>query len=130
MDHSSSTDSGRGAGLPGRSASQFAREVARERQKQELRHERDVLVLELAKDLGEQQLAQRFGVRPAVVGKLVADARERLDGGVYPAGASQINARRLGSDRHRWAEADAHYEALGSGPSLSDRRRTSSPASS
>ncbi len=56
-----------------------ARYVARERQKDELRDERDRLVLDLGRDLGPQGLAQRLGVAPAAIDKLLQDARSRLD---------------------------------------------------
>ncbi len=99
-----------------------ARYLARERQKQELRRERDGIVLALAKDLGEQGMAERLGVSRRVVEKLLADARARREregpAGVVP----EIVVRRLGVDRERWAEADAHYEALGNAAELRDRR--------
>jgi hypothetical protein len=99
-----------------------ARFLARERQKQELRRERDAIVVALARDFGEGGLAESLGVSGAVVGKLVAGARERLGEGPDGEGEPQITVRRLGADSQRWAEVDAHYEALGSGPSLTDRR--------
>jgi hypothetical protein len=99
-----------------------ARYIARERQKRELRRERDVLVLGLARGLGEQGLAERLGVRAPVIGKLLSDAQARLDAGASPP-ADGFVVRRLGGGHDRWADADAHYEALGRGPALTDRRR-------
>ncbi len=99
-----------------------ARYLARERQKQELRRERDSVVLALAKDLGAQGMAERLGVSPRVVEKLLADARARRDREGSTDAEQEIVVRRLGVDRERWAEADAHYEALGSAPALRDRR--------
>jgi hypothetical protein len=101
-----------------------ARYVIRERQKKELRRERDAIVLAVAKDLGEQGLAERLGVGQPAAAKLLAGARERLDATRSPA-EHEIAARRLGGDRDRWAEADAHYEQLGRGPVLRVRRGTS-----
>ncbi len=100
------------------------RYIARERQKQELRRERDALVLNLASALGEQGLADRLGVTRPVVDKLLADARERIHARAPSQEGQEIAARRPGADRDRWAEADANYQALGSSPALSDRRRT------
>lgn len=88
--------------------------LARERQKAELRRERDAVVLALANDLGERGLAACVGVAPTVIGRLVADANDRLQGGL-PDAPEAIRARRVSSAGERWAEADAHYEALGSG---------------
>ncbi len=96
--------------------------LERERQKQELRRERDGIVLALAKDLGEQGMAERLGVSRGVVEKLLADARARRDREGPADAEPEIVVRRLGVDRERWAEADAHYEALGSAPELRDRR--------
>ncbi len=114
----------------GASSMNAARYIARERQKKELRRERDALVVRLARDLGEQGLAESFGVARPVIGKLLADARERLAAGGASPSAGEIVARRLTTasrggapDRERWAEADAHYEALGSGPTITARRR-------
>jgi hypothetical protein len=90
--------------------------LERERQKQELRRERDGIVLALAKDLGEQGMAERLGVSRGVVEKLLADARARRDREGPADAEPEIVVRRLGVDRERWAEADAHYEALGSAP--------------
>ncbi len=96
----------------GGASANVARHIARERQKVELRRERDRLVLELARDRGG--LAEQLGVSPAVSDKLLADARERL--GAHPSATmQQIAARRLRTDPSRWAEVDAYYEALGHG---------------
>jgi hypothetical protein len=108
--------------LASREAGCVARYLARERQKAELRRERDVVVLAVAKDLGERALADRMGVAPDVIGKVVADAHDRLDGSL-PDARGAITARRLSSPGDRWADADAHYEALASGPQLTARRR-------
>jgi hypothetical protein len=86
--------------------------IARERQKRELRRERDHLLLDLARGLGEQGLAERFGVTPAVLDMMLADARERL-ACATSAAEPGITARRGASGRDRWPDADAHYEALG-----------------
>jgi hypothetical protein len=95
--------------------SSVARYMALERQKRELRRERDRLMLDLARDLGPTGLAERFGVtRPAIIG-LLAGARERLRSAPQgrDAHGPQITAHRLRPGEGRWAEADAHYEALG-----------------
>ena len=99
----------------GRDARTVARYFAREREKQELRRERDVAMLRIARDLGEGALAKGLDVSPAVVGTLIAGARERLD-------ASTYTVRNTGADRDRWAEVDTYYEALGSRPPISPRR--------
>jgi hypothetical protein len=82
-----------------------------ERQKQEIRRERDHIMLSLARDLGAEGLAARLGTSDSVTETLLARARERLahdrDGG-----PEEIAARRLGAGA-RWAEADRLYEELG-----------------
>jgi hypothetical protein len=98
-----------------------ARYVIRERQKKELRRERDAIVLSIARDLGERGLADRLGVSQPSAAKLLAGARERLDASPSPA-EHEIAARRLGADRDRWAEADTHFEQLGRGPTVRVRR--------
>jgi hypothetical protein len=98
-------------------ARSVARYLACERQKRELRRERDTLVLALAHDLGEPRLAERMGVAQGVIGRLVATARHSLRGSSL-CGDAPIVVRRLSSDRDRWADADAHYEALGSAPGM------------
>jgi hypothetical protein len=102
--------------------SSAARYLARERQKRELRRERDGVVLALAKDLGELGLAERLGVSANVVAKLLADARARREREGCADAEQEIVVRRLGVDRERWAEADAYYEALGGAPAVRDRR--------
>ena len=93
---------------------------AREREKQELRRERDAVMLRIAGDLGIAGLAQQLDVTPVVVDKLVADARERLGAG-SPAAGPTITIRRVAADRDRWAEVDTYYEALGSRPAIRPR---------
>jgi|GEM_PF-4923737 len=99
-----------------RDARTVARYFAREREKQELRRERDAVMLGIARHLGEGTLAERLQVAPAVVDKLLASARERLN-------TSTITIRRMGANRDRWADVDMYYEALGSRPGVSSRRR-------
>jgi len=100
-----------------------SRYVARERQKDELRRERDHLVLDLARDLGEQGLAERLGVSSTVVGAILAGARERLDARAASAAGPEIAARRLRGRRpDRWADADDLFEALGRRSALRERR--------
>ena len=103
--------------LDSRDAGSVARYIARERQKHDLRRERDVVVLALARDLGERELAQRMNVTHAAIDRLVERARDRLAAGASSE-QSMIVARRLRADPHRWADADAHFEALGSGPQI------------
>jgi hypothetical protein len=98
--------------------SSAARLIQRERQKRQLRRERDTLVLSIAREHGEQGLAQQLGLTPTVAGKLLAGARERL-----ASGSPEILARRLGADRDRFAAADAHFASLGEAPALFDRRQ-------
>jgi len=102
-----------------------ARYFARERQKRELRRERDAIVARLAGELGERGLAEHLGLTEPVAGKLVAGARARLAGEASAPIGAQLRARRVGVDPERWADADAHYEALGRGPALRDRRGAS-----
>jgi hypothetical protein len=99
-----------------RDARTVARYFAREREKQELRRERDVVMLGIARHLGEGALAEQLDVPPAMVDKLLASARERLN-------TSTITIRRMGANRDRWADVDIYYEALGSRPPISARRR-------
>ena len=104
-------------------ATSVARYLERERQKRELRRERDAVLLSIARDLGENSLASCMGVAPDVIGRLVADADSRLNAN-SPSAEPAISARRLGAGDDRWADADAHYEALGSGPRITARRGT------
>jgi hypothetical protein len=97
-----------------------ARHFAREREKQELRRERDAVLLRIAGDLGIAVLAQQLDVTPAVVDKLLAGARERLSAGSTGSGPT-ITVRRLTVDRDRWAEVDTYYEALGGRPAIRPR---------
>lgn len=99
--------------------------LLRERQRRELRRERDALLLDLARDRDLNGLAEQLGLSPDVAGKLLDGARERLDPGVRSLGGPEPRTRSRDLDRERWAEIDAHYEALGSGPALIDRRWTS-----
>lgn len=80
----------------------------RERQKHELRGERDRVVLDLADSLGLDGLAHSLGTSRATAETLVLRARERVS-----AGPRRITARRLSRDPERWGEADRHYESLG-----------------
>ncbi len=80
----------------------------RERQKRELRRERDRLVLDLAASLGADGLARSLGTTPATAETLVLRAQARVS-----ARPRRISAARLSADRERWAEADRHFEALG-----------------
>jgi len=80
----------------------------RERQKRELRRERDRIVLELARQLGTDGLARSLGTSPGTAETLVLRARGRI-----AAGPRRITARRTMRDPDRWGEADRHYEALG-----------------
>jgi hypothetical protein len=98
-----------------RDARTVARYFAREREKQEVRRERDVVMLGIARNLGEGALAERLDVRPAVVDRMLASARERLD-------VPTITIRRVSASRDRWADVDTYYEALGSRPRISPRR--------
>ena len=50
------------------------RYLARERQREELRRERDTLVVAIARDIGECALAERLEVPQETVGKLLNDA--------------------------------------------------------
>jgi len=123
IESSSSASGDHDAMIDGATSMNAARCIARERQKEELRRERDALLVRLARDVGERGLAESFGVARPVIGKLLADTRGRLDAGGAPQGTGEIVVRRLGADHDRWAEADAHYEALGSGPTITARRR-------
>ena len=107
-------------------AGSVARYIGRERQKRDLRRERDLLVLALARDLGERALAQRMNLTEAAIDKLVKCARDRLGAGAS-AEEPMIFARRLRADPDRWADADAHFAALGSGPQIRLRRGAPPP---
>jgi hypothetical protein len=101
--------------LDGDEQARVARYIALEREKEELRRERDHMMLHLAADLGPAEMARRFGVEPPVVSKLLAGARGRLNNvpaeGDYS--RAEISARRVRAREPRWVAADAHYEALG-----------------
>lgn len=99
-----------------------SRYFTREREKQELRRERDAMMLRIAGEFGEATLAERLHSSPAVVDKLLADARERLGGG-SSGSAPTITVRRARAERDRWADIDTYYEALGSRPQTFPRRR-------
>jgi hypothetical protein len=92
-----------------------ARYLALEREKDPLRRERDHLILDLAASLGPAALAQRFGVEPRVIAKLLAGARGRLNSaaGEEDRLGAEIIARRGRATEPRWLVADAHFEALG-----------------
>src|ERR1700694_4205976 len=92
------------------SAANAAAYITTERQKQELRRERDQLLLQLAEQSGGACLTQVLGVSPAVSRKMVASARARLSGRASLPNAHEISARRLRGASDRWAAADAHYE--------------------
>lgn len=102
-----------------------ARYAALERQKRELRRERDALLIALARHGGEQGLAASLQVAPEVAAKLLADARGRAGAEA----ADEASVGRPGLDagardaEARWAEADTYYEALGSGPPTTFSRR-------
>jgi hypothetical protein len=105
-----------------------ARYAELERQKRELRDERDALLIALARDGGERGLAASLQVAPEVARRLLSQARNS-------AGAEPSDERALASplglgsrdpadaDR-RWAEADTYYEALGAGPPATFARRS------
>jgi hypothetical protein len=101
--------------LEGGEQVRVARYIALEREKQELRRERDHLVLDLAADLGHGELARRFGVEAVVIAKLLDGARGRLNEAPERGDrvSTEISARRLRTGEPRWVAADAHYEALG-----------------
>ncbi len=80
----------------------------RELQKQELRRERDRLVLDLSRSLGTDGLASCLGTSAATTETLVQRARGRL-----AAAGEDVVARRQAHGADRWREADRHYEALG-----------------
>jgi hypothetical protein len=92
-----------------------ARYLARERRKAELRAARDVLVLTLAADIGERALAGRLDVTRETVGKLLADARDRLHA-ESPLTDPMIAVPHRDSDPDSRAELDTYYEALGARP--------------
>ena len=94
-----------------------SRHRLREREKRELRHERDRLLVELAQSLGSDGIARAFGTNAATADTLVQRARGRLVGP-----NNGISARRGQSDPERWSEADRHYEALGRSVRLPDGR--------
>jgi hypothetical protein len=112
--------------LDSRDAGSIARFIARERQKHDLRRERDVLVLALARDLGEHALAERLDLTRAAIDRIVEGARDRL-GARASSEEPMILARRLPADPDRWADADEHFEALGSGPQIRLRRGAPPP---
>jgi hypothetical protein len=95
-------------GHEGAALDALVRRELRERQKRELRGERDRVVLDLADSLGTDGLAHSLGTTRATAEALVLSARERVAGG-----PRRITARRLSRDPDRWGEADRHYEALG-----------------
>jgi hypothetical protein len=95
-------------GHEGAALDAMVRRELRERQKRELRGERDRVVLDLADSLGVDGLAHSLGTSRATAETLVLQARERIS-----AGPRRITARRLSRDPDRWGEADRHYEALG-----------------
>jgi len=84
------------------------RRELRERQKRELRQERDRIVLDLAESLGTDGLAKSLGTTAATAEMLVGRARGRVS-----ATPGQISARRITGEADRWGEADRLYEALG-----------------
>ena len=122
-----------------RDGGRAARYMAFEREKAELRRERDELVLRIAGDLGPRRLAASLGVTEQVCERMLAAARERQGEGQFAPGvrrSAQITVRRLRESRAqelggrtdraglgsrdpgaprptRWADLDAYYERLG-----------------
>jgi hypothetical protein len=105
-----------------------AANAALERQKRELRRERDRVVLGLAHELGPERLAELFGVREAAIEKLIDDAQGRTpEAASRAAPSARLAGRGARAPRRilpgrpprftrspdRWADADDHYEALG-----------------
>ena len=106
-------------------ATSASRRLAAERQKHELRRERDHLVIDLVSSLGEDVFAERFGLTPSDAHKMRTRAQDRLQATAPPDARGEIAARRLRPDADRWADADAHYEALGRGAVAARVRRVS-----
>jgi hypothetical protein len=109
-----------------------ARYIALERQKQELRSERDALLIAVARDVGEEGVAERLQLAPEVAAKLLAGARgragaEALDETIVPARLAAGSSRRAQADS-RWTEVDAYYEALGCGQPSRFARRSARPS--
>jgi hypothetical protein len=108
------------------SGGRVARYTELERQKQELRRERDSLLIALARHGGEQGLARSLQIPPEAAAKLLADARARA--GAVPDPEGSIRSRIAADDAERpWGEADAYYEALGAGPPAAFSRRAAWP---
>jgi hypothetical protein len=63
-----------------------ARYFAREREKQDLRRERDALLLRIAGDLGVGAMARQMDVSPATLSTLLARAEARLHEGPLGSG--------------------------------------------
>lgn len=118
---------GHGSLLESGDARTVARYLARERQKQALRSERDVLVLALAGRIGEQTLAERLDVTQDTAAKLLAGARDRLSSGSSSSEPMMAVARPVG-DQDRRADLDTYYEALGARPRFALRRSPSPPS--
>jgi hypothetical protein len=127
MDAPSSRHDEHGSLLDSGDARTVARYLALQRQKKELRGERDLVVLALGRDIGERALAERLDVTQETVGKLLADARGRLNVGFSPT-EPMITVGRPGRDPERWAEVDTYYEALGGRPRFSFRDEPSPPS--
>ena len=91
-----------------------ARYVARERQKDELRDERDRLVLDLGRDLGPRGLHSGWAShRPRSTSCCRTRAAVLMSGWLHRLAAGSALGR-LTTRGERWAEADAHYAELGS----------------
>lgn len=93
-----------------RDGGRAARYMAFEREKAELRRERDELVLRIAGDLGPRRLAASLGVTEQVCERMLAAARERQGEGQFAPGvrrSAQITVRRLRESR---------AQELGDGP--------------
>jgi len=103
-------------GLATGESARAARFLARERQKDEIRRERDQMLVAIAGDLGADGFARRLGTDPAVTHALLDNARRRLADAEARSAVSEIRAsRRRVPDHDRWADADRQYEALGRG---------------
>ena len=99
--------------------------IARERQKAEIRRERDEMLMAIARDIGPDGFAQRLGADAEVTHALLDSARRRLADAEARTAVSQIRAsRRTVPDSDRWADADRQYEALGRGERPRPRRFT------
>jgi hypothetical protein len=131
MDDPTDTRASRGQPASGDEATSVARHIALVRQKQELRRERDQLLLDLVQGRGPDRTAEVLGVSRQDLGRLLEEARDRVaarSAEIVAEPAGEITVRRLRA-RHaaRLASAGPNGEITSGRRDASDHRDGRTP---